>query len=589
MSMERLPTEQRHDDPVKSPLLVALANKLRHALVITDADRRILYVNPAYQKLTGIDKKQALGQITDLNPSGRHHPDFYSKVWKELEVKGVWEGEIWAYRAEGTAYLQHLSLEAIKDAKGNIENFFALFSDLTEQDSSAAELEHLTHYDPLTDLPNRLLFRNRLGHEFNISNRHNSRTGLVLLNLDRFKLINDAFGYAAGDCLLIEIAHRLQGAIRCTDLLARQEQRQERDADLLSRMGGDDFSFILSELRKPDDAGIVAERLLSCFETPFYIEGEEVYISASLGLAVYPDNADNEDALLQCAESALKQVKRDGKGGYRFFSEDLNISSARRVRMETRMRNAIANQEFVLYYQPKQDLTTGWITGMEALIRWPSDEGMITPGEFIPLAEDTGLINPLGRWILFQALQDTQIASKAVGYPLQVAVNLSMRQFQRPGLGSLIQEAIQATGIQPEQVELEITESMVAEEVEKAINTMQELRSLGVRLAIDDFGTGYSSMAYLRNFPVNTLKIDQSFVQDLVKDDSNTAIISAVIGLGKGLGMQVVAEGVETALQRKLLEEAGCHVGQGYHFSYPLPLPQLIGLLKDAQNAASNT
>jgi len=576
-------------EAMSNPLLAALANRIRHALVITDADKRIVYVNPAYQKLTGITAHQALGQITDLNHSGRYNPDFYRKVWEGLEQNGIWEGELWDYRSDGTAYLQHLSLEAIKDAEGRVQNFFALFSDLSEQLHSSAELERLTHYDPLTELPNRILFRDRLGHEFNISNRHHSRTGLVLLNLDRFKIINDAFGFSAGDKLLVEISQRLQGGIRRTDLLARQEHRQERDADLISRMGGDDFSFILSELRKPDDAGIVAERLLNCLEAPFYIGDEEIYISASLGLAVYPDNADNEDALLQCAESALKKVKREGKGGYRFFAEDLNISSAKRVRMEARMRNAIANQDFVLHYQPKQDLNSGQITGMEALIRWPTDEGMITPGEFIPLAEDTGMINPLGRWILFQALSDAVKASQAVGYPLQVAVNLSMRQFHRPGLSAMVAEALEETGIYPQQVELEITESMVVEKVDEAIATMHSLRALGVRLAIDDFGTGYSSMAYLRNFPVNTLKIDQTFVSDLNSSESNTSIISAVIGLGQGLGMKVVAEGVETQMQRDLLEKAGCHIGQGYYIGYPVPLNQLIELLNASDKTQENT
>lgn len=565
---------------LNDPLLAALAKKIRHALVITDANKRIIYVNPAYQELTGIAPEQALGQITDLNHSGRYQPEFYDKVWASLNEKGLWEGELWDYRSDGTAYLQHLSLEAIKDDKGNVQNFFALFSDLSEQLNATAELEHLTHYDPLTDLPNRILFRNRLGHEFNISNRHHSRTGLVLLNLDRFKIINDAFGFSAGDQLLVDIARRLQSGIRRTDLLARQEHRQERDSDLISRMGGDDFSFILSELRKPDDAGIVAERLLGCLEAPFYIGDEEIYVSASLGLAVYPDNADNEDGLLQCAESALKKVKREGKGGYRFFSEDLNISSAKRVRLEARLRNALANEDFVLYYQPKQDLETGRIQGMEALIRWPDGDTMITPADFIPLAEDTGIINPLGRWILFQALQDTVTASQAVGYPLQVAVNLSMRQFHRPGLSDMVAEAIERTGILPEQVELEITESMVVDQVDQAIATMQQLRSLGVELAIDDFGTGYSSMAYLRNFPVNTLKIDQTFVSDLNSYDSNISIIAAVIGLGKGLGMKVVAEGVETAIQKELLERAGCHIGQGYHIGHPLPLQKLIELLQ---------
>ncbi len=578
-----------HYQVLGDPLLAALAKKIRHALVITDAEKRIIYVNPAYQALTGVAVADALGRTADLNHSGRYKPDFYRKIWKSLEEQGIWEGEVWDYHPDGTAYLQHLSVEAIKDGEGRIQNYFALFSDLSEQRQSLADLERLTHYDPLTDLPNRMLFRNRLGHEFNISTRHNSRTGLVLLNLDRFKLINDAFGFEAGDQLLVEIAQRLQGGIRRTDLLARQEQRQERDADLLSRMGGDDFSFVLSELRRPDDAGIVAERLLKALEAPFYVQGEEIYISASLGLAVYPDNADNEDALLQCAESALNKVKKEGKGGYRFFSDDLNVSSAKRVRLEARMRNAIAREEFVLYYQPKQELDTGRISGMEALIRWPTDEGMITPGEFIPLAEDTGMINPLGRWILFQALRDTVTASKALGYPLQIAVNLSMRQFQRPGLKELVQEAIEETGILPEQVELEITESMVVDKADEAIETMRGLRDLGVRLAIDDFGTGYSSMAYLRNFPVNTLKIDQTFVSDLVSADSNTSIISAVIGLGQGLGMKVVAEGVETRLQRDLLEKAGCHLGQGYYISYPLPLNELIELLNAAQSTQKNS
>lgn len=469
----------------------------------------------------------------------------------------------------------------MRDTQGKVSYYFAIVSDLAALHRSEAELEHLTHYDPLTDLPNRILFRNRLGHEFNISSRHKTRTGLVLLNVDRFKLINDTFGFAAGDKLLIDVAKRLQTGIRRTDLLARQESRQERDADLLSRMGGNDFSFILSELRKPDDASIVAERLISCLEAPFIIQGEEVYVSASLGLAIYPDNAQTEDDLLRCAETALNLVKEEGKGGYRFFAEDLNISSAHRVRLEAKMRKALQHDSFVLYYQPKQDLKTGKICGMEALIRWPTEEGMIQPAEFIPLAEDTGLINPLGRWILFQALSDAVKASQILGYPIQVAVNLSMRQFQRPGLSELVAEAIAFSGINPSQVELEITESMVMEKVDEAIATMHSLRDLGVQLAIDDFGTGYSSMAYLRNFPVNTLKIDQTFVKDLVTRDSNTSIVEAVIGLGRGLGMQVVAEGIETQIQKDLLEQAGCHLVQGFYIGYPEPLEALVQSLQN--------
>ena len=562
-------------------LLTAIVENIPYAIVVTDCQQKIIYVNPAYEYLTGISKQDALGNTPRINQSGKHDAAFYKRIRAELDKVGRWEGDIWDNQSNGHSYLKHLSIQTVTDAKGEINYYFAMFSEMSALHRSEAELERLTHYDPLTDLPNRILFRNRLGHEFNISSRHNSRTGLVLLNIDRFKLINDTFGFAAGDQLLIDVATRLCGGIRRTDLLARQERRQERDADLLSRMGGNDFSFILSELRKPDDASIVAERLISCLEAPFIVQGEEVYVSASLGLAIYPDNAQDEDCLLQCAESALKQVKHEGRGGYRFFSEDLNLSSARRVRLEAKMRKALQQESFVLYYQPKQDLATGKMRGMEALLRWPTDEGMISPEEFIPLAEDTGMINPLGRWILFHALTDTVKASQALGYPLHIAVNLSMRQFQRPGLKEMVAEAIAFSGIDPSQVELEITESMVMDKVDEAIATMHSLRDLGVQLAIDDFGTGYSSMAYLRNFPVNTLKIDQTFVKDLVAKDSNSCIIEAVIGLGCGLGMQVVAEGIETQLQLDFLKKAGCHLGQGYFLGYPMPLADFIAYLKN--------
>ena len=566
---------------LETGLLTAIIEKIPHAVMVTDCQQHIVYVNAAYEHLTGISRQDALGKTPRINQSGKHDAAFYKRIHAELGKVGCWEGDVWDHQSDGSSYLKHLSIQAVNDAKGEVNHYFAIFSELSALHRSEAELERLTHYDFLTDLPNRILFRNRLGHEFNISSRHNTRTGLILLNVDRFKLINDTFGFAAGDQLLIDVATRLCGGIRRTDLLARQERRQERDADLLSRMGGNDFSFILSELRKPDDASIVAERLLACLEAPFSVQGEEIYVSASLGLAIYPDNAQDEDCLLQCAESALKQVKHEGRGGYRFFSEDLNISSARRVRLEAKMRKALQQESFVLHYQPKQDLTTGKITGMEALLRWPTDEGMISPEEFIPLAEDTGMINPLGRWILFRALADTVQASKVLGYPLQIAVNISMRQFQRPGLQEMVAKAIAFSGINPIQVELEITESMVMDKVDEAIATMQGLRSLGVQLAIDDFGTGYSSMAYLRNFPVNTLKIDQTFVKDLIAEDSNSCIIEAVIGLGRGLGMQVVAEGIETQLQLDFLKQAGCHLGQGYFLGYPMPLADFIAYLKN--------
>jgi len=473
--------------------------------------------------------------------------------------------------------MKYLSIEVVKDQQGVISHYFAIFSDLSEQKRTEEELERLTHYDPLTDLPNRILFRNRLGHEFNISNRHNSRTGLLVLNLDRFRMINDAFGFAVGDDLLVQVSERISGCVRSTDLLARQEERSERDSDLISRIGGDDFSFILSELRAPEDANVVARRLLGAFEAPFDAGGEEVFLSGSVGIAVYPDNAKNEDELMRCAEAALDLVKAEGKGGYRFFSEELNRSSAERVRLEAKLHRAVSGQEFILYYQPKLDFITNEIIGMEALLRWPQADGsMMPPASFIPLTEDTGLINPIGRWIIRQAMEDTCRINLITGKRLQVAINLSVRQFLSPGVVGVVREALEATGIDPELVEFEITESMLIDKVEDARQSMNNLRELGVNLAIDDFGTGYSSLSYLKEFPVNTMKVDRSFIAPLQNSPQSAAIVSALVSLGKAMGLTVVAEGIENQAQLDLLASSGCDLGQGFFIARPMPLDALI-------------
>lgn len=559
-------------------LISHVVNKAHFAVMITDADQQILYINEAYTRLTGLSLADVKGKTPKINQSGRHKKEFYRNLWLHLLDSGYWEGEIWDKRPDSSYFMKHLAIEAIKNEQGITTHYFSIFSDLSEQKRTEEELERLTHYDPLTDLPNRILFRNRLGHEFLISNRHNSRTGLLLMNLDRFKIINDAFGFAAGDQLLVQVAERLRHRVRGTDLLARQEQRTERDSDLVSRIGGDDFSFILSELRAPEDAAVVARRLLSAFIEPFEVCGEEIYLSASIGIAVYPDNAKNEDALLQCSETALDLVKIEGKGGYRFFAEDLNISSAHRVRLEARLHRAVEKQEFELYYQPKLDLKTKELVGMEALLRWPQNDGsMISPAEFISVAEDTGLINPIGQWIIQQAIEDTLKINAQRQKPMQIAINLSVRQFRNPALISTIAHFIRSSDINPALIEFEITESMLMDKVDEARQAMANLRQLGVQLAIDDFGTGYSSLAYLRQFPVNTLKIDQSFIADLDdNDESSKSIVNAVIGLGVGLKLKVVAEGIETEEQMNLLSKAGCHIGQGFHIARPMPFDQLL-------------
>ncbi|OPX54848.1 PAS domain S-box-containing protein/diguanylate cyclase (GGDEF) domain-containing protein [Oceanospirillum multiglobuliferum] len=569
----------RHQETAERLDLIShVVNKAHFSVMITDADQQILYINEAYTRLTGLSFADVKGKTPKINQSGRHKKEFYRNLWLHLLDSGYWEGEIWDKRPDSSYFMKHLAIEAIKNEQGITTHYFSISSDLSEQKRTEEELERLTHYDPLTNLPNRILFRNRLGHEFLISNRHNSRTGLLLMNLDRFKIINDAFGFAAGDQLLVQVAERLRHRVRGTDLLARQEQRTERDSDLVSRIGGDDFSFILSELRAPEDAAVVARRLLSAFIEPFEVCGEDIYLSASLGIAIYPDNAKNEDALLQCSETALDLVKIEGKGGYRFFAEDLNISSAHRVRLEARLHRAVEKQEFELYYQPKLDLKTKELVGMEALLRWPQNDGsMISPAEFISVAEDTGLINPIGQWIIQQAIEDTLKINAQRQKPMQIAINLSVRQFRNPALISTIAHFIRSSDINPALIEFEITESMLMDKVDEARQAMANLRQLGVQLAIDDFGTGYSSLAYLRQFPVNTLKIDQSFIADLDdNDESSKSIVNAVIGLGVGLKLKVVAEGIETEEQMNLLSKAGCHIGQGFHIARPMPFDQLL-------------
>ena len=580
VGMKRSFTQDMHDPQTELTVLQRIVEAIDHAVVITDPDNIITYVNPAYERLTGFSAAEAIGNLPKINQSGHHDKPFYASMWQALLDTGHWEGEIWDRRADGSAYLKYLTLERVVDKDGEPLYHLAIFSDLTDRQLVEAERERLTHYDALTSLPNRLLFHDRLNHEIKVAQRHKASTGLILLNLNRYRLVNESFGFTTGDSLLREVSRRLENCIRITDLMARQENRAARDPDMVSRMEGDRFAFILSELRRPEDAGVVAERLAETLAEPFTVEGEEVFLSASMGIAIYPVNAEESDGLLKCAETAQQQAKGSGSSSYHFFSEDLNRSSADRVRMEAQMRRAIGKESFILHYQPKLDLGSGQVVGMEALVRWPTEEGgMFSPADFIPLAENTGLIRPLGEWILRRALHDTVALQQDNGLSLSVAVNLSARQFQQPELVEIVRSALDASGIDPAQVELELTESMLMDDVGEAIHKMLALRELGVKLAIDDFGTGYSSLAYLRDFPVNTLKIDQTFVRDLTTKADN-CIITAVIGLGRGLGLEIVAEGVETAEQQELLRSSGCHLAQGYHIARPMALDALIDHLR---------
>lgn len=561
----------------KLELVNRVVERATHAVVITDANNQILYVNPAYEKMTGFKLKNVIGKKPSISKSGRHGIEFYRKMWAALDKEGHWEGEIWDRHENGVAFPKLMSIDKLVDEAGNTRNFVGMFHDLSQQKSSEAEIERLQYYDSLTSLPNRSLFRHRLQHEFEVSRRQKISVSVLLVNLDRFKQINDTFGFLIGDQLLVKVAERLAATVRRTDLIARQESRRERDPDVVSRMEGDGFAIILNDLKKPDNTSVVATRILEILKEPFTIQDEtgsteDVFLQASIGIGVFPENATNIDELIQAAETALVQAKAQGGGEFRFFSNRMNENSAARVRLESDLRRAVAEEAFTLHYQPKMNLNTNRFSSMEALIRWPHSGGMVSPADFIPLAEETNLIVPLGAWILRRACQDAMALSRRIGRMPGIAINLSARQFRQPGLIEAVRIALEESAIPPEKVELEITESMVMDDVEVAIDTMQALRMLGVQLAIDDFGTGYSSLSYLKRFPVNTLKLDRSFIRDLPHGNEDAAITEAVIVLAKALKLHVVAEGVETRDQLAFLGERNCAYVQGFLLARPGPL-----------------
>jgi len=569
---------ERHRQTInRLDLVNRVVERASHAVVITDADNRILYVNPAYEQMTGFKRKNVIGRKPSLSKSGRHDSEFYRRMWAALDKDLHWEGEIWDRSEDGAVFPKFLSIDRLADEHGNTKNFIAMFHDLSQQKASEAEIERLQYYDSLTTLPNRSLFRHRLQHEFEVSRRQGTRVGVMLINLDRFKQANDTFGFPAGDQLLMEVAERLAVAVRRTDLVARQQSRRERGPDIVSRVGGDGFAVILNDLKKPENATVVASRILKVMSRPFSVQTktesiDDIFLQASIGIGIFPDNASDIDELVKVAETALRQAKAYGGGEFRFFSKSMNEDSAARARMESDLRRAVAEEAFTLYYQPKLNLDTNRFCSMEALIRWPRGDEMVSPAEFIPLAEETNLIVPLGAWVLRRACLDAVALSERTGRVPGIAINLSARQFRQPGLIDAVRSALEESAIPPEKVELEITESMVMDDVETAIETMQALRDLGVRLAIDDFGTGYSSLSYLKRFPVNTLKLDRAFIRDLPHGTEDAAITEAVIVLAKALKLEVVAEGVETPDQLAFLGQRNCAYVQGFLLARPGPL-----------------
>jgi diguanylate cyclase (GGDEF)-like protein/PAS domain S-box-containing protein len=536
----------------------AVFESTAEGVVIIGVDGRIVAVNNAFVAITGYAQQEVSGETLAFLHADTEEAARFQAVWPQVHQTGQWQGEARARRKDGEAFPQWLTVSAVRDERGAVTHYVLVFTDITVLKRSQQQLDHLAHHDPLTDLPNRVLFNMRLTHALSHARRSNRRAGVLFIDLDRFKDVNDTLGHPVGDMLLQQVAHRFQKGMRETDTIART--------------GGDEFIVIVEEADTSNDLAHVAQKLLDVFQETFHIGGNDIHLGASIGISVFPDDGADAETLVKNSDIAMYRAKERGRNNYQFYTAALTANAVERFQLETALRQALDRDELLLYYQPKVSLADGKPYAVEALVRWRHPElGLVAPDRFIPLAEDTGLIQPIGVWVLRTACKQMKQWLDQ-GLPLEhVAVNLSGVQILRGGIVTTVWQVLQETGLAPQHLELEITESVIMEHAEETIRVLDELRELGVTLAIDDFGTGYSSLSYLKRFPIDTLKVDRSFVQDIPDDANDAAIIRAVIALGRSLQLDIVAEGVETAEQQAFLLQEGCATAQGYLFSKPVP------------------
>jgi diguanylate cyclase (GGDEF)-like protein/PAS domain S-box-containing protein len=540
-------------------------------VLIADIDGRILGVNRAFTEITGYAKEEALGRTPAILRSGRHDAVFYEEMWRRLLAGETWQGEIWNRRKSGEIYPEWLTISGVRDPAGRLATFVAVFSDIGPLKRSAEQMYHLAHYDALTDLPNRTLFNTRIAHALEVARRHERKLALLFLDVDRFKNVNDSLGHPIGDELLLRIAQRLRARLRAEDTLAR--------------LGGDEFAILMESIDRAEDAAALAQSILDNLAAPFALSGgREVYATVSIGIALYPGSAPQANQLIRDADAAMYKAKEGGRNTFRLYTENLTRMARERLDLEANLRRSLVNGEFLLEYQPQVRLADGALVGFEALVRWESPLGRISPDGFIPVAEDTGLIVPLGEWVSRAACRQARLWLDQGRRRFTMAINLSPRQFRQPDLVGSVRRILAETGLPGEVLELEITESAITESPDEAIVTLRRLKALGLRIAIDDFGTGYSSLAALKRFPIDTLKIDRSFVAGLGEDADDREIVSAIIAMGRNMGMVVMAEGVETVAQRDFLASHGCELAQGYFYARPLTIEQAAGWLAESSS-----
>jgi diguanylate cyclase (GGDEF)-like protein/PAS domain S-box-containing protein len=560
-------TTQRRELERRMHLSARIFDSTQESIIMTDAQGNILAVNPAFELITGYLEADVRGTNPRFLRSGRHDSLFYRDMWSSLANSGQWRGEIWNRRKNGQIYPERMSINAIRDDKGAVSAYISVSSDISALKAAHRQVAFLSNHDPLTLLPNRALFNDRMQQALASAAEQDCDLAVLLFNIDRLQRVNDSLGHQAGDLFLQEVARRVGRLVRAGDTLAH--------------LGSDEFVLLQTRCGDVDEVIACARRLLDEISRPFIVEGHDLFVTASMGISVFPRDGSTPSELLKAADVALSRVKDSGRNGMRFFKGDMNAHALRWLSLETHLRRALSRNELRLVYQPQVCIDSGEVTGMEALVRWTCPElGEVPTPDFIAVAEDTGLINSIGEWVMREACRQNQAWHQA-GLPRRrISVNVSAQQFMNSTIVALVRDALASSGLPPQYLEIELTESVMMEDSDSAQVQMAELAELGVSVSLDDFGTGYSSLGYLSRFSLDKLKIDQSFIRNITRDKRSAAIAQATIALARGLSMRVVAEGVEESGQLDYLRQIGCDEVQGFYFSRPVPAGEMGDLLQ---------
>jgi diguanylate cyclase (GGDEF)-like protein/PAS domain S-box-containing protein len=570
--VQRERDEARNDAHLSSSLADQVFELVVEGIIVTDRNGKIERVNEAFTRLTGYTEKEVLGRDPSLLNSGRQGPGFYKEMWRAIASEGQWQGEIWNRRKNGELYLEYLTITSVRDQDGVVANYAGIFSDITHRRQTEERLRYLATHDVLTGLANRVLFEERLERAIVHAQRTGGKFAVAYLDLDGLKLVNETFGYQTGDDVLKAVAQRLREAIGHRSTIAR--------------LGGDEFGVILEEFNSLREVGQATRTMLDAVNRPIHLDGHEIFITSCLGISTWPDDGSHAADLMICADQAMYGAKSRGRGVFQFFERQMTSATMAQLETLGELHRALEKDEFCLFYQPQYVLATRRIVGMEALLRWRHPErGLVPPGDFIAIIEQSALVIPLGRWVLREACRQARRWLDAGLEFGRVAVNVSARQFLDEGFLNDLVATLDETGLPPERLQLELLESMAMNTREEIGRLLHQLVDRRVSLAIDDFGTGYSSLAYLKDLPVDTLKIDRSFLAGSDAQNPDRAIIRAVVAMARALNLDVIMEGVETEEQLAFLQDAGCNQVQGYLLAKPQPAEQVIKCLSHADNA----